>query len=576
MYAQPDPRPRESETNPRPAQISRRTFALGAGTAMAAALASGPPARATAASPGNSTGGGADVAESVVFEAGEDGLEVFHVFGLTATPAGTVLAFAEGRITQHDADPHHIACRRSTDGGRTWGELRYVRRSDGTQSFVNPTPVVDTTTGRVHLFHAECFRDPGNTGGSPDRSRVYVVTSDDDGRTWSDPTDVTSLFDENPHEWTLHMPGPGHGTQLSDGRLLMPVWHRRAIAYPVPERRYGVSVVVLDPGAETWHAAGGVPLDGAYPVNESRVVERPDGSIALFGRYAAGGIHPRIVSVSTDGGRTWSDPVLDAAARPVNAVDTGVTRISGGPGSDAPSRIAFSRPDSPRRRNLTVSISYDEGASWPFNKVLTDGPASYSDIVALPGGRIGVLYGRDHADGVTPSFSRTIAFATFDVAWLTDGTDTPRSGPPVRLSAEFEDLPFLAGPRTDLAANVVEDAAASGGRRVELAAADYGDYVEAPVDVEHTAHYDVYVRFRHLPNGGVVAVTIDGERIGGTVDTSTVSVRSFKTEHLGGMRLRRGQHTVRLSAVDKHVDSSGLRISPDLITLIARDGATSS
>ncbi|RIQ21236.1 sialidase family protein [Jiangella rhizosphaerae] len=441
--------------------ISRRTLVLGAaaGTAAIGALAAAAPAAAAGTAAG-------DFHESLVFRAGDDGLAVFHVFGLTTTVAGSVLAFAEARLTQHDADPHHLAVRRSRDGGRTWEPLRYVRRSDGVQSLVNPTPLVDRDSGRIFLFHAECFRDAGNTGGSPDSSRLYVVTSDDDGETWSSPTELTHLFDGDPNGQTLHMPGPGHGLQLTDGRLVLQVWHRRAIAFPVADRRYGVTVIVSDDGGATWQAGGGVPLDGAYPLNEARLIERPDGALVVLGRYASGGTHPRIVSVSTDRGATWSPPVLDASARPVNAIDTGIVRLSGLDGDREPSRIVFSRTDSPTRRNMTVSISYDEGMTWPYSRVLTEGPASYSDTVALPGARVGVLYGREHQPGVTTSFSRDVVFATFDLAWLTGGADTGRRGPATRLSFEVEDLPATTSPGLTVVRTA--DPAASGGHVVEV------------------------------------------------------------------------------------------------------------
>ncbi|WP_026875035.1 exo-alpha-sialidase [Jiangella gansuensis] len=547
--------------------ISRRTLVLGtaataAGTATISALASAPAAASTRSAAADA----GEFHESLVFQAGDDDLEVFHVFGLTTTVAGSVLAFAEARITAHDADPHHLAVRRSRDGGRTWEPLRYARRSDGVQSFVNPTPVVDRASGRIHLFHSECFRDPGNTGGSPDRSRFYVVTSDDDGETWSDPVELTHLFDGDPHEQTLHMPGPGHGIQLADGRLVLQVWHRRAIAFPVAQRRYGVTVIISDDGGATWQAGGGVPLDGAYPLNEARLIERPDGSLVVLGRYASGGTHPRIVSVSTDRGMTWSPPVLDASARPVNAIDTGLVRLPG-QGSDDTSRIVFSRVDSPTRRNMTVSISYDEGMTWPYSRVLTEGPASYSDTVALPDGKVGVLYGREHAPGVTTSFSRDVVFAVFDLAWLTSGVDTGRRGPQTRFGFEVEDLPFTA--TSGVGVSTVSDPAASGGRRVEVAATDYGHYLEATIEVTRAETFDVFARFRHLPNGGVVTVDVDGERLGGPMDTSTVSVRAFRTEPLGRLRLGRGAHTVRFTVVDKHTDSSGVRFSPDLISLAA-------
>ncbi len=545
-------------------QLSRRTFVLGAATtAFAGSSATAGAVPAASAAPRGADAG--DHTESLVFQVGDDGMAVFHVFGLTTTPAGTVLAFAEARIGVRDADPHHIAVRRSLDGGRTWEPMQYARRSDGTQSFVNPTPVVDRATGRIVLFHAECFRDPGNTGGSPDSSRLYAVTSDDDGATWSAPTDLTDLFAGDPDEQTLHMPGPGHGVQLSDGRLVLQVWHRRAIAFPVAQRRYGVTVIVSDDGGLTWQAGGGVPLDGAYPMNEARLIERPDGSLVAFGRYASGGTHPRIASVSTDRGLTWSPPVLDASARPVNAVDTGLVRLSG-LGDGEQSRIVFSRPDSPIRRNMTVSISYDEGLTWPYSRVLTEGPASYSDAVALPDGRIGVLYGREHAPGVTTSFSAKVVFAAFDRAWLTSGADPLGRGPATRFAFDVEDLP-LATP-AGVAYSVVADPSASGGRRVELAATDYGQYLGATVELARGGTFDLYARFRHLPNAGVVVVDVDGVPVGGPIDTSTVSVRTFKTERLGPVELGSGRHTVRFTVVDKHVDSSGVRVSPDFLSLI--------
>jgi hypothetical protein len=157
--------------------------------------------------------------------------------------------------------------------------------------------------------------------------------------------------------------------------------------------------------------------------------------------------------------------VLDAAVRPVNAVDTGIARISGGVSSDEVSRIVFSRPDSPIRRNMTVSVSYDEGMTWPYSRVLTDGPASYSDTVGLSDGRIGVLYGREHAPGITTSFSAKVVLATFDLAWLTSGADADVPRDRLPIAYEVEKLPVLGSSGAMSARPTTRRPAAVGGWR---------------------------------------------------------------------------------------------------------------
>ena len=62
------------------------------------------------------------------------------------------------------------------------------------------------------------------------------------------------------------------------------------------------------------------------------------------------------------------------------------------------------------RSNLTVWLSYDEGASWPVSKLVHPGGSAYSNLVALPDGRIGVLYEKDGY--------KTISLATFALDWL--------------------------------------------------------------------------------------------------------------------------------------------------------------
>ena len=63
--------------------------------------------------------------------------------------------------------------------------------------------------------------------------------------------------------------------------------------------------------------------------------------------------------------------------------------------------LLFSNAGDRRERwNLTISVSMDGGRSWPRHTVLYAGPAAYSDIVALPQGRLGVLWERGDEGGI--------------------------------------------------------------------------------------------------------------------------------------------------------------------------------
>jgi sialidase-1 len=56
--------------------------------------------------------------------------------------------------------------------------------------------------------------------------------------------------------------------------------------------------------------------------------------------------------------------------------------------------------------------------TWPISRVIHEGPAAYSSLVALPDRSIGVLFER----GERSPYER-ITLARFTLEWLTSGTD---------------------------------------------------------------------------------------------------------------------------------------------------------
>jgi len=207
-------------------------------------------------------------------------------------------------------------------------------------------------------------------------------------------------------EWGWYATGPGHGIQLASGRLLIPSDCRDAKGSGDWKNRGRSLVFTSDDHGQSWRL-GGVTDPG---MNECEAVELADGSILLSMRQYRGP-KQRAFATSRDAGLSWSEPKLHAEVHcPV--CQSSILRYTLPPKKN---RILYSGPGGPGRSHMTVRLSYDEGKSWPVARVIHEGSAAYSDLVALPDATIGCLYERDDYGKIT--------FARFTLAWLTDGKD---------------------------------------------------------------------------------------------------------------------------------------------------------
>jgi sialidase-1 len=76
--------------------------------------------------------------------------------------------------------------------------------------------------------------------------------------------------------------------------------------------------------------------------------------------------------------------------------------------------------------NPLLSMSLDEGPSWPVNKVLEPGKSAYCDLTALPKGPILHSYESGSDDG--NKLCRRLTMARFNLEWLSDGTERTGEG----------------------------------------------------------------------------------------------------------------------------------------------------
>ncbi|MET9684498.1 sialidase family protein [Streptomyces coeruleorubidus] len=357
--------------------------------------------------------------QQVLFKASQDpGYACFRIPAIVRTTAGTLLAFAEGRVLNcGDAADIDIVLKRSTDGGRTWGPLQVVNEGAG-DTHGNPAPLVDRRTGRILL--AETYNtgrtDAGNCTVPCDRT-PHLQYSDDDGRTWSEPRDLSDEI--LPGHWnSWYATGPVHGIQLTRGK------HAGRLVFGVNTETWDGSrvtanhaaLIVSDDGGDEWRigATDSWPIapDGMFRQKPSEVTltERADGAVLVSGREQDGtDLGHRSQTLSLDGGDSFATPFRALPDLYTPQVQGATLRLG--------DRMLLSAPADPdRRRTMMVRSSWDGGRTWDSvdrGTVVTTDWSGYSDMAAVDSSTVGLLY-----EGGAVDARDEIRFARFTEDWL--------------------------------------------------------------------------------------------------------------------------------------------------------------
>lgn len=351
---------------------------------------------------------------------GSDGYHSFRIPSLIRTTNGTLIAFAEGRMSSNkDYGNINLVYKRSTNNGATWSALGEVV-GVGPGTWGNPTAVVDQSNGRVWLFmswNSGTHNQSGTDGYEPINSwgerKVYVSYSDNNGASWSPQQDLTSTL--LPSNFTWDAMGPGVGLQKSKtgatGRLIIP-----AIGRNIYSDDHGV----------TWQYQL-IPSG----TSEGTIIEKLNGGLIRNDRPVMSqwelSKRRRISVGSITGFPAWtSDPdLLDPACQ------ASVLRYT-----DAPNRIMFLNSASTETRGkMRVRITYDEGGTWPISRRIFDnlteqqaidqGKGGYSSMAKTADFMVGALIEVNENTGSSSTSNRSIEFHKFNLPWILNGAVEP-------------------------------------------------------------------------------------------------------------------------------------------------------
>lgn len=302
---------------------------------------------------------------------------------------------------------------------------------------VNPTEPGYRDKGNLYkgqelignIYFAHSTKNPFRVANT---SYLWMSYSDDDGKTWSAPRDITPGLRK---DWMKFLgTGPGTGIVLRNGphkgRILIPVYTTNNVSHLNGSQ--SSRVIYSDDHGKTWHAGEAVndnrQVDGqkihSSTMNneraqntESTVVQLNNGDVKLFMRGLTGDLQ---VATSKDGGVTWEKDIK----RYPQVKDVYVQMSAIHTMHEGKEYIILSNAGGPKRENGMVHLARVEEngeLTWLKHNPIQKGEFAYNSLQELGNGEYGILY--EHTEKGQNAY--TLSFRKFNWEFLSKDLISP-------------------------------------------------------------------------------------------------------------------------------------------------------
>ena len=363
---------------------------------------------------------------------------IFSVYDMFPEGKGIFGMSSEREVAYKEIDgkTYQILYREGENGAYTIRENGVVYTPDGqaTDYRVVVNPVKPAYSDKGDLYQGEqllgnIYFTSNKT--SPFRiakdSYLWMSYSDDDGKTWSAPQDITPMVKA---DWMKFLGvGPGVGITLQNGphkgRIVVPVYTTNRTNHLNGSQ--SSRIIYSDDHGKTWHMGGGVNdnrtlhdgtvvdssnMKNYYAQNtEASVVQLNNGQLKLFMRGLTGDLQ---VATSKDGGATWEKDVK----RYSDVTDVYVQMAATHTVQDGKEYILLANANGPGRKNGYIRVARveeDGELTWLHHHLIQEGEYAYNSLQQIGPKEFGLLY-EHHEAGGNPY---TLSFKKFNWDYLT-------------------------------------------------------------------------------------------------------------------------------------------------------------
>lgn len=264
-------------------------------------------------------------------------------------------------------------------------------------------------------------------------SYVWMSYSDDDGRTWSSPRDITASLRQKSMKF-LGI-GPGKGIVLKwgphAGRIIIPAYSTNWKSHLRGSQ--SSRLIYSDDHGKTWHTGKAVndnrvlsngekihslTMDNKKEQNtESVPVQLKNGDIKLFMRNLTGNLE---VATSKDGGESWQNHVKRYKEVHDAYVQLSAIRFE----HDKKEYILLVNANGPGKKRQDgyarlAQVNRNGSFKWLYHHHIQDGSFAYNSVQQLNNDKFGVLY--EHREKHQNSF--TLNYKVFNWSFLSQNTE---------------------------------------------------------------------------------------------------------------------------------------------------------